>query len=149
MKPIVTWILIADGARARVLSHKGQGNGIHQIEGFDFREEPKSAQDIMTDKPGRVYDRSGGGRHSMEYRQDPAREEKKRFAGDLADFLDRYRQQKDYDRLIVIAAPKTLGDLRAVFSDLVEESVYHELAKDLTHIANDEIEKHLEEVLAV
>ena len=31
MKPTRTWILIADGARARILENLGPGKGVHEV----------------------------------------------------------------------------------------------------------------------
>ena len=36
MKKTVTWVLIADGAQARVLENTGPGKGLRQVEGLDF-----------------------------------------------------------------------------------------------------------------
>ena len=58
MKKTVTWVLIADGAQARVLENTGPGKGLKQVEGLDWSIEPLQAQDIVTDRPG---SKSGGG----------------------------------------------------------------------------------------
>lgn len=148
MKAIKTWIVISDAARARILLHEGVGHGLSQVTGHDFREPCKTAQEIMADRPGRAFDSHGQGRHAMEPSSDPVREEKKQFAQNIADFLDEQAHANAFDRLVIVAPPKTLGDLRTAFSKEIAGMVYAELSKDLTKIPNDEIEKHLEDTLA-
>ena len=40
MKPTTTWILIADGARARLFANHGPGKGVEAVEGADVRCRP-------------------------------------------------------------------------------------------------------------
>lgn len=149
MKAIRTWIVIADAARARILLHEGAGHGLQQIPDYDFRGIKNTAQDIQADRPGRSFDSAGEGRHAMEPHSDSVREEKKRFVAKIADLLDEQLGKKAYDRLIIVAAPEALGDLRAAFSAAVTQAVYAELPKDLTKVPNDKLESHLQDTLAV
>ena len=52
------------------------------------------------------------------------------------------------DRLVIVAPPVTLGDLRAATSDRVRTKVVGEVAHDLTKIANNEVAEHLKDLLA-
>jgi protein required for attachment to host cells len=65
----------------------------------------------------------------------------------LADILARGLEQNSYDRLIIVAPPVTLGDLRTAISDHVRSLVVGEVAQDLTKIPNSEVAEHLKEVL--
>ena len=80
-----TWILAADGNQARLLKGVNllkdcQQNPEQEI----FRWEPKKAQDIMADKPGRSHSSVGHGRSAMEYSSDPVREEQQKFTAEVA-----------------------------------------------------------------
>jgi protein required for attachment to host cells len=57
-------------------------------------------------------------------------------------------EKSAYDRLIIVAAPVTLGDLRAALSQKVVAHVVTEVAKDLTKLPIDEVSRHLESVLS-
>ena len=149
MKPTRTWILICDGARARIVLNEGPGRSVSPVEGSDFLTEHPRSQDITTDRPGRVFDRSGPGRHAMENRSDPHRDSKKSFALRLAEFLDEQLRKKAYDRLIIFAAPAMLGDLRQALTETVLAKTAHQIPKDLTQIPNNELDSHLEDVLAI
>ena len=113
MKNATTWVLIANGARARIVENTGVGSGLSLVDNLVFAEDTGTASEIMSDKPGRVQDSSGAGRHAMEYASDPVREREKRFAKTLSDVLESGHAMGKFDRLIVVAAPQTLGDLRS------------------------------------
>ena len=53
------------------------------------------------------------------------------------------------DRLVIVASPVTLGDLRSALSDHVRAVVVGEVAQDLTKMPNNKIAEHLQDVLAV
>lgn len=148
MKSITTWIVISDGARARIVCNDGPGHGLKALPDLTFEAEHQETQEIMADKQGRVFDRQGPGRHAMEIPNDPKRLAKQYFARVIAKFLHEKLQQNAFDRLIVFAAPTTLGDLRAAFSEKVKAKIKAEVPKDLTRIPNDELAPHLVDILA-
>jgi protein required for attachment to host cells len=147
MKPTQTWILIADGARARILQNDGPGKGLHEIPGGTFHGNHAATHDIMSDRTGRSYSSVGPGRSAIEAHSDPHRELKKQFVHQLAEALAEGLQRKAYDRLVIVAAPSALGDLRAALSDQVRAKVTGELAKDLTKTPDGDVAEHLRDVL--
>lgn len=149
MKPTRTWILIADGARARILENDGPGRGLQPVPGAVYHGDHASTHEIMSDRTGRTYQSQGQARSAIEAHSDPHRELKKKFAHQLADVLARGLQQKAYDRLVIVAAPSALGDLRAALSEQVRTKVTAELAKDLTKTPDTEVAGHLKDVIAV
>ena len=63
--------------------------------------------------------------------------------------LDQRRTEHAYDRLVLVAPPTALGDLREALSDPVRSLVRAELDKDLTKIPVAELPSHLGAVLPV
>lgn len=150
MKAKTTWILIADGAQAKVFEHSGPGKGLRIIDGLQFEQEPLQAREIMADKPGRSISSMGsGGRSAMEYSSDPVAVRERRFVESVAAELEKHLQNGEFDRLIVAAAPTALGDLRPAFSKNLKETIMAELPKDLTNIPNGKLEEHFAEILPV
>jgi protein required for attachment to host cells len=147
MKPTRTWILIADGSRAHILETTGPAHGLHAVEGMTFHGDHSSTHDMMSDRTGRTHSSVGPGRSAIEAKSDPHRELKKTFAHRLADVLARGLEHKSYDRLVVVAPPTALGDLRAALPPAVRAAVVGEVAKDLTKIPNSELAEHLKGVL--
>jgi protein required for attachment to host cells len=149
MKPTITWILIADGARARILRHEGPGKGVQQVEGLEFSQGNKRAQDIMADRPGRSFQSAGDKRSAYEPQTDPVEKREADFVQRLAEYLETERQRGAFDRLVLVASPIALGALRASLNPHLDAMVMAELNKDLTKVPNNEMGKHLEGVLAV
>jgi len=148
MKATRTWILIADGARARILQNGGPGKGLHALAGGVFRGEHASTHAIMSDRTGRTFSSTGPARSAIEAHSDPHRELKRSFAHRLADALADGWRKRAYDRLIIVAAPSALGDLRAALSQEVRAKVTAEVAKDLTKTPDAAVAEHLKDVLA-
>ncbi len=67
----------------------------------------------------------------------------------LAGVLAAKHSEKSYDRLVVVAPPATMGDLRAVFPAELRTKVIGEVTEDLTHVPNDKIGPYLDGVLVV
>jgi protein required for attachment to host cells len=101
----------------------------------------------MSDRQGRSHSSVGPGRSAIAAHSDPHRELKKKFARQLADALASKLREKAYDRLVIVAAPSALGDLRAALPEQVRAKVTGEVAKDLTNTPDPEVAGHLTDVL--
>lgn len=148
MKKTVTWILIANGAQARVLENSGPGKGLIPVDGLEWSMEPLQAQDIVSDRPGAYRSPGGAARGGMEPRSDPVEQREEEFLRGVAAALDQKVQTKAFDRLIIAAAPIALGDLRKAISPAVKKTIIAELNKDLTNLPTAQLDKHLDGVLA-
>lgn len=150
MKKTVTYILVADGARARLYANLGVGKGLQPVSGATHRADlHHHDRDIFTDKPGRIFNGVGSGRSAVEPQTEWHRFEKHKFAREMAKVLDAAAATKSFDRLILVAPPATLGDLRMELSDSTRKMVTAELPKDLTRHAEQELPQHLDRVLAI
>ena len=146
-KKIVTWILVADGVRARVLANEGPGKGLADAFDQDFIGENALTREAVSAKPGRTQESATTERHAMEPRTDWHRFEKHQFAKRMAEILEDAAKRKLYDRLVLIAPPQALGDLRAELGQHAKGRVTGELDKDLTHVAIHELPAHLGELV--
>jgi protein required for attachment to host cells len=142
MKSIRTYILIADGARAHLLLSEGRGKALTEVPGSDIRIDLKPDHELSAERPGRVHESANVSRHAIE-RDDLHRREKERFAQALAEGLDKRLANREYDRLVIAAAPETLGVIRSALSDKVKVVILAEVAKDLTKIPTPQIKLHL------
>ena len=149
MKRITTWILVADGSQARLFSNDGPGHGVELVSDAVLRGRNLPGREIMSDRPGRTFDSAGQGRHAKEPRTDPREVEKRRFADQLAAMLEDELNQGKFDRLVLVAPPKALGQLRDELSKSLRARVSAELTKDLTHLPQQELQEHLGTVIAV
>ena len=150
MKAVRTWIVVADGAQARFLLNQGPGKGLEPaLEDEVDGAARVASRDLGADKPGRVHDRFGPGRHAMAPRVDWHQFEKQKFAREMASILDGAAEKKTFDRLILVAPPKTLGTLRSALNKNTARLVVGEVPKDLTQVTVGELPDHLGSVIVV
>jgi len=147
MKPTVTWILLADGAHARLFANRGPGKGIEQLEVINGDHRPDS--ELVRDSLGRSFESVGDMRHAITPKTDPHRELKRDFARHLGKVLEQGLAERAYDRLVLVAPPAALGDLRAALSEPVKHAIYAELDKDLVKTPTDNLAEHLGAVMPI
>jgi protein required for attachment to host cells len=94
--------------------------------------------------PGRTFDASGGAGRSAYEETDFHQLEEDRFAAETAELLKKRALRNDFDSLIIVAPPRTLGELRKHYHKEVEKRLTGEIAKDLTGHPVSEIEKILQ-----
>jgi protein required for attachment to host cells len=138
-----TWILVADAAEARILSRTGSENPsllceIHHPQGR------ARASELARDRPGTTFDRAGPGQRPKEPRSDPTDVARTGFARELADWLERARQQGDYDDLVLIAPPEFLGHIRQYLSADTSRRVRTTIDKNLTDLDPPSIQPYID-----
>lgn len=69
--------------------------------------------------------------------------EEDRFAAEVADLLKKSALRNDFESLIIVAPPKTLGEMRKHYHKEVSERLTGELDKDLTGHPIPDIEQAL------
>jgi protein required for attachment to host cells len=145
VKPIRTWILIADGSGARILEALGKGSGFHQIS-----ENGTLGNGASGSLEGRGdADPGSPSGNATDARRNVARVLETLFASQLAAMLAGYLRNDAFDRLIIVAPPAMLAELRKMIGSNVREKIVAEIAKDLTKIPNSEISTLLDEVVAL
>jgi len=137
-----TWVLIADGEKALFLRNRVDAIAPTLDVVRKSENDNPSNLEQSTDRPGRKQDAGAGQRSAMED-TDWHRLSKERFAHDLADILYTYAHRGAFDRIVVVAAPHVLGDLRDQLHKEVRDKVVAEVAKDLTHHPLDKVETML------
>jgi protein required for attachment to host cells len=141
MKATTTWILIADGARARVYLNDGPGKGLKPAVPEEFSADLPRTRDVISDRPGI---KSGpGASHGFAPREDWHQFEKRRFAGSMAKMLNEAAHRNAYDRLVLVAPPEPLGALRAKLDATTRGLVVKEIGKDLTGVPAHDLPKRL------
>lgn len=148
MKTRKTWVLVSDGARARVLESDGSTTGLRPALNFDYAASHAPSRDFGSDRPGRGQGAGGPSgstaQHAKSSKVDWHRYEKHLFAGQLADELEAAMRKSAFDDLVLVAPPKALGELRMALTADVKGHVIGELCKDLTHLSIHELGPHLE-----
>lgn len=137
------WVLVADSSEARIYSAHQMRAPLELIETLSHAASRLHPRDLGSDVPGRVHDRFGPGRHSLDTGQQIKAEERLRFAREIAALLAEAQRRKRFDRLVVMAGPTFLGNLRDSFSKSLAEAVVAEVHKDLVAQDVEAIQAHL------
>jgi protein required for attachment to host cells len=130
-----TLIVVADGARARFFEPQHDAHALVHASQADLVA-PDSRlpnREIMSDRPGR------------EPTHDPHKMEKHNFTAALARTLDEICGQ--YDRLVLVAPPRSMGELDTLLSTQVKNAVSHRVPKDLTASSPQALWQALDKVL--
>jgi len=132
-------VLVADGRKILLLRNEGDDTYPNLVvEHAEEQANPKDS-DQKTDAPGLSFSSVGSGRSTMD-EVDFHQQEEDRFAADAADLLKRRAMANDFESLIVIAPPHTLGELRKHYHDSVSARISGEINKDLTGHPTADIE---------
>lgn len=113
-----TFVLVADGSRARLFAKTDDTSKFALIEAFDHPESRLKNSELMADKPGRTF-ASGPTNHARsakEYRTNPKRVEAEKFAREIRHRLATHLDGHAFDDLVIAAPPKFLGLLRSTLS---------------------------------
>jgi protein required for attachment to host cells len=140
-----TWVLVADGSRARILQKREDGGRkqLRTIEGMTFAHDLPKTSEVVRDRLPRTFESVGNTRHAVATEVDPHREEKRKFASELVAALDAELVKKSFDRLVVVAPAQMLGDLRSALSPALRERTTADVVLDLTKVPDIEIASHL------
>jgi len=135
-------VLVADGKKMLFFRNEGDG-AFPKLEVERKREQTNPAtRDQKSDGPGRAFPTSGIGHHASS-ETDFHQLEEDRFAAEAAEMLRERALRNEFEALIVVAPPRTLGELRKHYHKEVERRLAAEVAKDLTRHPVSEIEKIL------
>ena len=137
------WVVVADKARARIFSAASARSALEEKEVFLNPEDRVPERDLVTDRPGRAHSSVGNQRSAMSGEVDAKTHEAQMFAKEVAERLAKARVNREYDRLVLVAAPAFLGMLREKLDPQVLATVALSLDKDLTHLAARELREHL------
>lgn len=112
MKQNRTWIVVADGAKARILLYKPHQKGVQQLPDGEFHDPHLSTRDLVTERQPRVHDSVGHARHAIELRINPHDQRETQFLVRLAAHLDGAEQRGEFEHLVVVAPATAMGELR-------------------------------------
>ena len=148
-------VLVADGRKMLFFRNEGDGEYPNlQVEGKRIEHNPDTSEQ-GTDQPGRAFVAAGsprtgvavsaGANNRSAYEQTDFHQlEENRFAADAAAMLRDRALRNEFESLVVVAPPKTLGELRKHYHKEVEKRIAAEVPKDLTNVPVEEIERILQ-----
>ena len=162
-----TWILVADAARARIFNpqppkprkkvdfagragrivpDKPQSDELEEVAALVHPDSELKGREIVSDAPGSFQERAGG-RHSGDPQTDLKHQAARSFATQVVAYLEKARQERRFDRLVLVAAPLFLGTLRERLTSPLRQMISLEIDKDYTKLRPGEIHSRLPEQL--
>lgn len=132
--------MIADSGRARLFIVDEHVTGLIPAELPELSVEVhRHARDLKSDHPGRSFSSAGGGaRHAIEPHHDYHKLEKHDFTAAVAHALNRAYDSGEFNQLVLVVPPRTLGELRILLADSVQTRM-QVIPKDLTKATMEEL----------
>lgn len=149
MKKTTTWVVVADGAHAKFFANEGPSRGLVEIPNLELSQERHRTSDMVSDKRGRYSNEAGGGRHAFDPKEDLQHHVEHSFATKIIHELDQAAERKEFDRLVLVAPPKMLGEMRAVLPKRLKSKLAADLDRDLVRATAAELVEHLGDRLAL
>ena len=138
--PTGALVVVADGEKFLLLRNDGDTKYPQlELERKGEQDNPPNREQKAGDA-GRSFS-SGDARRSKMQETDFHQLAEDRFVADLADLLYKRAHKNDFDKLIIVAPPQSLGELRKNYHQSVSERLIGEIDKDLTGHTIEDIEK--------
>lgn len=131
------WVLTANRSFAKLYQVKNLGRDFQEILHIDHPDGRKKGSEIFTDRPGRSFDRVGGGRHALSGHVDAHQHDQLVFTKELALILQEGLEKKSYDNIAIVAPSHFLGDLNIEISPAVKKKILKEIPRDLPEGLNE------------
>jgi protein required for attachment to host cells len=142
MKHAKLWYVIADGGRARFVERDETG-AFRTVASFDSSERHERSHDLGRDRPARVKESANAARHAIEPRRDLHDAAKEDFVKLVAEELDAEHGRGQFDKLVLVAPPRVLTELKQYLSKSMAKLVVDGLQRDLTKVADHDLAQHL------
>jgi len=143
------WILVANQAEAQIYSSEQIPRHLMLVDTLVNETGRTLPRDMVSDAPGRAFDRFGGARHAIEPHMGAKQEPRRRFVKELVERLEKAHLHGDFEQLVLVAAPAVLGVIRKTLPTDLEKSVVKEIPKDVIGQSVEKIQLQLERAFAL
>lgn len=141
---VVTWTVVANAARARVLEASPAHPAWVEVADFVHPPSRQKGVELGRDRPGHVEGIGHGlGSTSYEHRTDVREREHDRFALQVAQALDEGVAAHRCAALVLVASSPFLGRLKSHLGKQARKAVVQTVAADYTALRDDELAARL------
>jgi len=141
--PHDTLVFVGDGQKALFLRNAGDAILPNFTTERVFTDHNPPTHEQGTDRPGRAFKRAGTNLRSGVQATDWHELEKERFVARVAAAMEELVRAEKVKKIVIVAPPRTLAELRHAFHADVKKRIIAEIDKDLTKHPIGDIEKHL------
>lgn len=129
-KVIKTWVLVANRASAHFFEIKN-GNELSLVEKLVNPRGRLTDRELNSDRPGRVKDRFGRGRHSLMRSHSPKEQIAINFAHEIDRYLEKAHALGKFQKIYLVAPAKLLGELKLDMNPRTKKAIERSFHKDL------------------
>lgn len=138
-----TWILVADGARARLFETASPDDALSEVACFSNPEGRAHGRDETTGRLPSVNESVGPTRHSIEPHTTLREKSADRFSRTLNETLERGRTDHRFKQLVLVAPPRFLGALHGHLAKPLRDCIVAEVKRNLTALPASDLRAHL------
>jgi protein required for attachment to host cells len=145
-----TWILIANGARARCLERQPSDHSITELTDFVFPRASLTGEaggGRLTGAAGKGHGRTGHAGTQFEPRTETQDKARASFAQELATYLNDSIGSKRYSSLVLIASSPMLGEIKPLLNLSASNALKRSVTSDLTQFTGLELKKAIDRAL--
>lgn len=126
MRAKKVYVLVCDGGRSRVYAGEGRVAALAPVTGT----ERVNDAEIEPGERATGYSSTGSRRYSVEEHGDRRRDAERAFLLAILDQLAAV--EADFDRLVIVAPPRALGEIRKAIPRVLQDKLAAEISADLT-----------------
>jgi protein required for attachment to host cells len=142
--PNGAFVVVADGEKMLLFRNQGDDEFPHLIVVEESEQESLANRELRRDIPGRSFSSVGPGRSAYD-EADSRQLGEDRFAAQTVDMLNRRALENEFASLVIVAPPRTLGELRSYYHSELNRRLIGEVPKNLTNLPLPDIERILKE----
>lgn len=132
--PTTWWVLVTDSGHARILEMEKHSPGLRQVQEMISDSQHQTSREMQSDSSGRSLRRESAAGHALQAHSNAHDLAEEAFCEKVVELLERAATRHEFDRLAVLADPKSLGRLRKKMSKPLAARVELELDRDLVHL---------------
>lgn len=138
------WVLLADGSRAQLYLKEGEDHREWTLlKDFDHPPSRQAGQALVGNRPNQIQHQMEATAKGVTGAHTVQEEESERFAQELVEYLHGAASRNEFATLVVAAAPRFLGSLKARLTKPVRARVSHYLARNYASRPPEEFAPHL------
>lgn len=135
-----TWIVAADPTLGRVIQI--DGNAPAEIRIFE-RDESVIAVDPKSSLPTKSFETVDGERQALKVELEPDEPQRIAFTRQIGDYVERARLDRRFEKLVLVAEPKVLANLRKELSGETMKMVASEVSRNVARENIEQIRSYL------
>jgi len=141
------WALVTNGVRARILRALDDSGRNYPPE-LISRSRSIHLRNIISDKSGQTFSSARRDRRSqIGSDSDPIRRDMQDFAYEIIQQLESHRRAREFDKLIVLAAPNMLSILKEQTPQMLRHMIYYEHATNVVRLPESELRCFIRQIL--